>query len=52
MVAICELSDMTESLILIVEAVACCITTSSHAHMNLIDNWELFVIWEAQVIYI
>lgn len=52
MVAICELSAMTELLILIVEAVACSVITSSHAHMNLIDNWELFVIWEARVIYI
>ena len=27
MVAICELSEVTELLILIVEAVACCVTT-------------------------
>ena len=52
MVAICELSKVTELVILIVEAVACSVNTSSHAHMNLIYNWELFVIREAQVIYI
>lgn len=38
MVAICELSEVTELLILIVEAVVCSVTTSSHAHTNLIDN--------------